>query len=344
MQLHMIPMHDLPVVAAEAQVPPEVVELDELTYQSWGPPLTLPQYLKRERVMRAVPFARGLRTWVLRDGKDLQASCESFAVPMVIGGPRHKTPRRGVVHGIASVYVEAKLRGRGLARTLLTRMHEHLAGEGALGCYLMSEIGPTLYAGMGYVARPLRLCRYAAADPAAERLPAPLPFSWVTEEEVPALLAQRYRLAVPAVRIETNPAQIGWHLARGRYYADVLGRRSSPHVGARCGDAFILWQPSYPKELLRVLMLYPGERVFIPGAPITPRSPELEAVRHVLHAARFLAAELGLGQVEVWENASNGAYLRGGARLGGEELPMLLPFVPELRGEDWVDYERCHWL
>lgn len=344
MQLHMIPMRDVPIADAEAQVPAEVVSLDELTYASWGPPLTLPQYLKRERIMRAVPFSRGLRTWMLRDGEALLASCESFEVPLFIAGPRRKTPRRGVVHGIASVYVETKLRGRGLARALLTRLHGQLARESVLGCYLMSEIGPALYAGMGYVARPLRLCRYAAADLATERLPAPLPFTWVTEDQLPALLAERYRPAVPPARIETTPAQLGWHLSRSRYYAAVLGRRSSPYVGARCGDAFVLWQASYPKELLRVLMLYPGERVFVPGAAINPRSHELEAVRHVLHAARFLAAELGLGHVEVWENAHNGAYLRGGVRLAGEDLPMLLPFVPELRGEDWLDYERCHWL
>lgn len=343
MQLHMLPMHDLPIRGDEAEVPPAVVQLDELTYASWGPPLSLPQYLARERRMRALPFSRGLRSWVLRDGETGLASCESYAVPIVVGGPRAKTPRRGVVHGIASVFVEPKLRGHGHARALLTRVHAHLAGEGVLGCYLMSEIGPTLYAGMGYVARPLRLCRYAAAAQ-AERPPSPLPWSWLQKDALAGLLKERYRLPAPALRIETTPEQLGWHLGRSDFYAQALSRKSTPHIGARSGDAFAVWQPSYPKDLLRVLMLYPGEQVLAPGAAINPRSPELEAVRHVLHAARFTAAELGLTHVEVWENAGNGAYLRGGVRLAADDVPMLLPLTPELRGDDWTDYERCHWL
>ncbi len=57
------------------------------------------------------------------------------------------------------------MRGKGYASILLQRIHERLRGEGALCMYLMSEIGPTLYERLGYVARPLRICRFAAADP-----------------------------------------------------------------------------------------------------------------------------------------------------------------------------------
>jgi GNAT superfamily N-acetyltransferase len=344
MQLDQISMRDLPIVGEEAQVPAAVVPLDESTYASWGPPLTLPQYLARERRLRAVPFSRGLRTWVLREGDAVLASCESYEVPLALAGPKGKPARRGLVHGIASVFVDEKLRGHGYASTMLKGVHEQLAGAGALGCYLMSEIGPSLYARLGYVARPLRLCRYAAADPARERLPAPLPWTWLQADDLPSMLAQRYKVARPGLALETTAAQLGWHLARSRYYAQTLGRKPSEHVGARVGDAFVVWQPSYPKELLRVLMLYPGERLATPGSPVDPRGPELEAVRNVLHAARFTAAELGLSHLEVWENASNSAYLRGGVRLASDDIPMLRPLIPEVRGEDWIDYERCHWL
>ena len=54
----MISQRDLKLVGAEAVAPAEVVHLDELTYPSWGPPLTLPQYLTRERRLRATPFGR----------------------------------------------------------------------------------------------------------------------------------------------------------------------------------------------------------------------------------------------------------------------------------------------
>ena len=344
MQLHMIAMRDLKLVGDEAIAPAEVVQLDDLTYASWGPPLTLAQYLQRERRLRATPFARGLRTWVLREGAVGLASCESFEVPLALTGPREKAARRGVVHGIASVYVEEQQRGHGHATTLLQKVHEQLAREGVLGCYLMSEIGPSLYARMGYVARPLRLCRYAAADLVRERLPTPQPWTWLRENELPPLLAQRYRVTRSPLTVETTAAQLGWHLASARYYAEALGRKVSEQIGARVGDAFVVWQPSYHKDVLRVLMLFPGERLGSPGATVDPRGPELETVRNVLHAARFAAADLGLAQIEVWENASNSAYLRGGVRLAADDVPMLRPLLPGLRGEDWIDYERCHWL
>lgn len=344
MQLHMISMRDLKLVGDEAVVPAEVLHLDGLTYPSWGPPLTLPQYLTRERRLRATPFARGLRTWVLREGTAPLASCESFEVPLALTMPREKAARRGVGHGIASVYVEERHRGHGYASTLLQKVHEQLAQEGALGSYLMSEIAPALYARLGYVARPLRLGRYAAADLTRERLPAPLPWTWLQKDDLPALLAQRYRVPRCALTIETTAAQLGWHLSSSRYYAEALGRKVTDHVGARVGDAFVVWQPGYQKDLLRVLMLYPGERLSMPGATVDPRGPELETVRSVLHAARFAAAELALPHVEVWENASNSTYLRGGVRLEADDIPMLRPLIPDLRGEQWVDYERCHWL
>jgi hypothetical protein len=341
-------MGDLPLVENEAVVPEDIVRLDQMTYKVWGPPLTLPQYLQRERLLRAVPFSRGLRTWVLREGDKVLASCESYAVPLSLHGPRPRDARHGLVHGIASVYVEESLRGHGYASTMLRGVAEQLGQQGVLGCYLMSEIGPSLYARLGYVARPLRCCRYAAANPVHEPLPTPLPWTWLQEDALAGLLQQRYAATQPALCITTTPAQIGWHLARSRYYARVLHRKPSPYIGAQVkasdGGAFAIWQPSYPHDVLRVLMLYPGDRLAQPGAPVLARGPELAAVRNVLHAARFVAAELELGHIEVWENAWNSASLRGGARVPASDVPMLLPLHPAVRPEDWVDYERCHWL
>ena len=65
------------------------------------------------------------------------------------------------------------------------RLLERLRSEGALCMYLMSEIGPTLYERMGYVARPLRICRFAAADPSREA-PRQQTWRWLTEADVPS--------------------------------------------------------------------------------------------------------------------------------------------------------------
>src|SRR5262249_37615349 len=105
-QLQMLLARDLRLVGDEAVVPPELEVLDKLTSAAWGQPLPLPQYLKRERRMRAAPFSRGLRTWVLRDGANALASCESYEVPLAVRDPRKKNVHKGLVHGIASVFVD----------------------------------------------------------------------------------------------------------------------------------------------------------------------------------------------------------------------------------------------
>jgi GNAT superfamily N-acetyltransferase len=323
---------------AEVEVPPELVSLDVSTHVAWGGSLTLEQYLQRERVMRATPFCRrGLRQWVLRSGDIVEASLETHALDVVANG------RRGVGHGIASVYVEPARRGRGNAIELCRRVHETLKQEGALLCLLMSEVGARFYEKLGYVARPLFLRRYAAATDGESHGARP-PWELLTEADVASALAAR-KLPAQPLRVEVGTEHLLWHMTRSRYYAAVLKPRPLVHFGARAGDAMALWAPDLRDDVLRILTLYPGALLSTPGAVFTPRSPEGEAVRNVLHAARAVARELGISAVEVWENPQNAGYLRGGARgLDTHEIPMLCGLAEGVRGEDWLDYERVHWI
>lgn len=352
MQLDVIEIKSLAVrsgaAPAEVETPAELAAIDRITFASWGGGLTLEQYLGRERRLRACAYSRGLRQWLLREGSEVLASCESYAVPFVLAGPDGTPHKTGLGHGIASVYVEDRLRGRGYAGTMLTRIHDRLRAEGALCAYLMSEIGPTLYERLGYVARPLRTCRFAAVDPTREA-PHPQDWRWLTEADVPALLASvfggRSDAAVrrPGLWIPTPAVQIEWHLTRGHFYAEALGRKHAVHVGATAGEAFVLWQPDYVQSALRVLCLWPGRALFTQGLR-DPRSREAADLRNVLHAARAAANELQLATVEIWETPRSATYLRGGARMATKELPMLLPLLPGVRAEDWNDYERTHWI
>lgn len=329
--------------APQVEVPPAVEQLDRETHASWGGGLTLEQYLRRERVLRAVPFARrGLRTWILRLEGAAVASCESYETDVTASG------RRGLGHGIASVYVPTAHRGHGYASELLKRVHEVLRKEGVLLCFLMSEIGPTLYERLGYVGRPLMTRRFAAASPQETHGATP-PWELLSEAQVPAALQAR-KLPVRGLSIEASPEHVLWHMARGRYYAATLGRKAAQHVGAVAGaagtSAMALWAPDYKDDLLRILTLYPGSRLAAPGAVFEPRSAEGEALRNVLHAGRAVAAELGLSAIELWENPHSSGYLRGGVRTEGKDVPMVLGLQsqPKVRGEEWLDYERAHWL
>ena len=351
MQLVAIAAKDFPVSPnpegdSEAHVPDEVVAIDRLTFASWGGGLTLPQYLARERRLRGCAYSRGLIQWVLREGSEVLASCETYAVPFVHSAPDGTRRREGLGHGVASVYVEERLRGKGYASIMLQGIHERLRSEGALCMYLMSEIGPTLYERMGYVARPLRICRFAAADPSREA-PRQQTWRWLTEADVPSLpgRAAKEPLSKPrtGLWIDTPVAQLDWHLQRGHFYAQVLGRKRAVHVGAEAGASFSLWQPDYRRGVLNMILLWPGSTYFHRGL-LDPRDPLAHDFRSVQQAARVAAWDLGLANVEIWETPRSATYLRGGARSEAKELPMILPLVPGIQAEEWSDYERAHWI
>lgn len=350
LKLELFDLRSLPITGGEAQAPEAVVALDRLTYPSWGQGLSVEQYLQRERRLRAQPFCRaGLRRWVLRDGDQVLASCETLESQLSQLGAGGAL-RHGTAHGIASVFVEERLRGHGHASELLRRVHVELKQLGAGCAYLFSEVGPTLYEKLGYVARPLFLRRFAAVDPSREQPHNPAPWRFVQAGEVAALLAERYAHkngGHSPLWLQASPAQLDWHLHRGAFYAEVLKRRPVHSVGARAGEAFALWTPDWkgdPRGLLRILMLYPGARLLQAGARLEPRSTEAADFRNVLHAARAAALEMGLAAVELWENPVSAAFLRGGAREVAGDVPMLLPLQTGVRAQDWIDYERCHWL
>jgi GNAT superfamily N-acetyltransferase len=176
-------------VASEcADLPEAALCRDRLNFSSWGKGLSLEQYLERERQQWRLPFSRnGLRLWELRNRDETLASLETYAVPVAGGGIA------GVGHGIASVFVEERLRGAGHASALVRRVNERLKDEGALLTYLMSEIGAPLYERLGYRGRPLRLRRFAPSDPQQPDLSPEDPrVQPLADGDIAALLKERY--------------------------------------------------------------------------------------------------------------------------------------------------------
>lgn len=349
---------DHPDQLPEAEVPKQAQQLDMRTHAAWGRTLSLPQYLQRERVLRAAPFSqRGLRAWALQKDGAILASCETYACDVQLGG-RGAAPdaaKAGIGHGIASVYADPAHRGHGHASELLRRVHATLQAEGALLCFLWSEIGPTLYQRLGYVARPLALRRYAAA-PKEEFHGAVPPWRLLRLSDLDPVLASRSGSQTgPSIHIPVDLPQIDWYLRRAAFYARCQGRSISPFVAAQAGDALCVFCPDFVDNVLRVLTLYPGAQLSTAGAVFDPRSPHGENLRNVLHGARTVAGQLGLPAIELWQNPQNAAYLRGGVQVPqAKDLPMVLLFATESsrrggqrvapRAEDWQDYERGIWL
>lgn len=301
----------------------EVLARNRLTHSTWGNRLTVEQYLEREEVLRRTTFAAGMRTWVLEERGEIVASCESYAMASF----RENSP--GHTEGIASVFVEPRLRGRKLAARLLTLLLAKLREEKAQASILFSEVGTRLYESAGYHARPIRARQWTPSAGDVREVATPL-----TREEARARLAAPIAKHPPwhrRFRIAISIAQLDWHWERARFYHRVLAPSRPPPdalCAAAAGDAWIAWMPDY--RLDRVIVLDARR-----GTP--------EETAAIVEALRRAARALAFPVAEHW--ISPAIDLPGGTTVPrDDETPMIAPLVPDLSPEDWIDYGRGCWI
>lgn len=306
-----------------AETVPAAVARDTLNYAAWGGALPLSQYLAREAQLWRHPFSRrGLRLWLLREGADVLASCESYAVPL-----RRQVADRtvaGTAQGIASVYVAESLRGRGYASQLLRGVGEQLTREGAACSYLMSEVNPAIYERLGYVARPVRARRYpACAQTAGDSV------EWLPMD---ALGPELLQLADAPLVLQIDREFVHWHIERGLFHAQCLAAPRQTLLGARRGQTWAVVADEPREGILRVLAVRSS------GDP--------DELRTVITALQTLAATQELPWIELWQNDSNQAWAwpNGGTEITTEAIPMLCPLQPDIHPTDWQSCERGLWI
>lgn len=128
------------------------------THPSWGPGLTLDQYLGREEYLLTTPLAKdgGLTPWVLTDSaapspRPVLSTCETLKKRAVIAAP-DGTLTETTAHGVASVFTYPEYRSRGYCGKMMALLGEELARQeaaspgGAGFSVLFSDIGPKFYA------------------------------------------------------------------------------------------------------------------------------------------------------------------------------------------------------
>jgi RimJ/RimL family protein N-acetyltransferase len=136
------------VLASEAQKQAR----DALTAEAWSAGLSPEAYLRREQRLRALAVPRlGMRTWLLvEDNGRILSSCETFTFPSFL---RAEQTAWGQSFGVASVFTEVPLRGRGHATRMLSLLCEALGQEtGAHAVVLYSDVGASQYARSGCTA------------------------------------------------------------------------------------------------------------------------------------------------------------------------------------------------
>lgn len=299
---------------------------DALTHAEWGQKLTVPQYLDREKRLRAHAWSRAaMRTWLLVEGSEVLASCETFAMRAFLENG-HMQP--GLVDGVASVFVEPRLRGKQYASALMGRLVSRLGEEGRFASILYSDVGSALYERAGFAARPA-IERIFAAEPGNPANACDRVFR-ETDFERELAVAPR-----PPDRLLIWPeaVQLDWHLERERIYAGFLGRERPAIHGAAAGSARIFWTADYKSERLMILTL---------------AATQADEALALLQASRRAAHAAGLAQVVIWECAwpFELADDAGGGRLHrrAESLPMLCPVRPGVDPHWWGQTSRATWI
>lgn len=263
-----------------------------------------------------------MRSWHLVDALgQVLSSCESFRMASVVDGAP-----AGPAFGIASVFTEARLRGRGHAEQMMRLLEEALRElePNAEAIHLYSDVGERLYARAGYVA----ISAWSEVTEVASRSSAAPEIDEAVREDT---LEGIWKGAAPPAKgfvIWADAEQLDWHLERERIYAAELNRPRPSTCGAKKGGAIAVWAADFKEDVLRILAATPGDS-----------SEERDAVLRASHVA---ARECGLGKVEQWIDSP------AEARFGRvERRTSSLPMLRSLRAvsvAEWRAVQRAIWV
>lgn len=286
---------------------------DEVTYAAWGERLTLAQYVAREARLREHPWAtRGMETWLLCDGETIVSSCESFAMDSRVGDIA------GTSYGIASVFTEEVFRGKRYATELVDRVSGALlARERSHAVVLYSDVGAPIYERAGFVYPP-RLEWWV--DAAAHAPPDGLQLDdAIAVRRVPPTTESE-------VVIVPSSAQLDWHHARERYYAEARNRRAPGRHRLVYGEDQVIVAADLKNGELLVLS--------VEWSAVT--------VATLLRAAADLAWQLGLAGVRLWapDDVAPPAFVA--TKPLASSLPMIRSVAS--RALVWRDVQRGVWV
>lgn len=314
------------ILATDAQK----IERDLFAHEAWGQGLSPEGFAERERRLRAQAWAtETMLTWLLvEEGGEVLASCETFRMESSLH-PSGGDPIASSTYGVASVFTEPRLRGKGYASRMMSLLSEAILERdpAAHAMILFSDVGPAIYARVGYVERPAFdwVLEPLEGDPGEG-------VELIREEEIASALSLIPRPAEGFV-IWPTAGQIDWHLERERVYASLLGGYRPTGSGARVGGSVALWACNFKVNELFILVLHANG----------PR--ELQAI---MRSAQRTARRAGLSRVRAWEQRV-AAQLQEGPegferrpRDGG--LPMLKPLDPRVSPEDWEVIPRALWV
>lgn len=307
----------------------EHMQTSRLNGNEWRGPLTIEQYLKREKHLLAQQLTKEGKevAWILTSSRlpidehgnrAILASCET--IPMQAYVARDGNLKEVLVHGIGSVFTRPEHRGKSYASRMMIELGKKLEtyqqrnGDQGLFSVLYSDIGQSFYARLGWKAFPSTHIHLSQFDAATyEQLHKDLPeVSDLTTSELQEIPTTEYIKKDLTSASRTNPGRsfaaiapdmdhFTWHHAREEFVSKALGRSSPTIKGAihRESGIAVVWTRTYAADksewMLHIL------HVIVPDS-----IEETQATREVL-AALLLRAQLEahrsemLAGVEIWD-------------------------------------------
>jgi GNAT superfamily N-acetyltransferase len=317
---------DLVLVIAN---PKEYAQCSRLNAEEWKGPLTVDQYMNREKHLLNQDLTRdgGATGWILTspqllpnaDGtRPILASCESNLAHAYVA--RNGKLDKIISHGIGSVFTRPEHRGKGYAGRMLTELGKNLMtyqqpnGNKSLFSVLYSDIGTKFYSRLGWKAfasthihlAPMDSSTYefsrkelpVVEDLATEDLPG-LPAASIVEAEL--LSQSQQREDTPFIAFRPDMDHFQWHHAREEYVSATLGLSDPKVKGAihRPTGAAVIWTRVFSAEQedwqLHIL------HSIIPPA-IKSSAAGMRALSALLLRAQHEASKCEmLAGVEVWD-------------------------------------------
>lgn len=296
-------------------------ERDRTTFQAWGKGLSLEQYLERQQVLRAHPFAKqAMRTWLLERDDMVLASCETYRMKSFLA----ENSLSGVSECLASVYVEKGFRGKGYAAEMLVQILLLGRREEIQASILFSEVGERLYGQFGY--QPMKGSLWMFQPELKEKLPSPQ-VEWVSPKDLHEIVGKSGVVSPGEFSLSAQREQFDYHLHKARFYGQALKRKPIERIGAARDGAWILWAHDFVASQLLVLWM---------------EAPNQDEARQLIAASLDEIEKQDLDRVVVWPNSTTNELLSFGRRAPFQDIPMVLPISPDLRARDWASVGAVH--
>lgn len=235
----------------------EHMQCSRLNADEWRGPLTLEQYMKREKHLLSQNLTKDGKEvgWMLtstalprndQGNRPILASCETIPSEAYVAKDGKLT--KTLAHGIGSVFTRPEHRGKSYASRMMTELGQILEtfqqpnGDRSMFSVLYSDIGQTFYSRFGWKAFlsthmqlvPLDADQYHELSkglPAVQELISSdlhaIPATQYVQEELRA--ESRSTPGVSFVAIAPDVAHFEWHHSREEFVSKALGR-SAPKI------------------------------------------------------------------------------------------------------------------